>query len=180
MNPKPKPKPPMPGGEHTQFIDTGPQGVSPGATRVNLIPVGDGGPGTLPPPVTRRKKPKPMLPSEEEVAKLPLGALVAFAVRCAERVLPITRRTDLDESMTTCSGVDRSPTSAARVAAQAILLTSSDPRDLLLIRRDFDRIARLAKRNNWTDDTPVPPEVFGPLWPGRVPKWAREANEPRE
>lgn len=53
----PKPKPPMAGGEHTQFIDSGPQGVSPGATRVNLIPVGDGGPGPLLPPI--RPKPAP-------------------------------------------------------------------------------------------------------------------------
>jgi hypothetical protein len=55
----PKPKPPLPGGEHVQFVDTGPQGVSPNATRVNLIPVGDGGPGTPLPPVRPRKKRSP-------------------------------------------------------------------------------------------------------------------------
>ena len=43
----PRPKPPMPGGESTQFIDGGPQPVSPNATRVKLIPVGDGGPCSL-------------------------------------------------------------------------------------------------------------------------------------
>ena len=31
--------------------------------------------------------------------------------------------------------------------------------------------------NGWSDDTPVPPEVFGPLWPeGRVPKWAKKGK----
>jgi len=88
----PKPKPPMPGGEYTQFIDTGPQAVTPGATRVNLIPVGDGGPGPLLPRMTGRKKHKPLVPSRAEIEKLPRWARVAFAVRCARRVFPILCR----------------------------------------------------------------------------------------
>jgi hypothetical protein len=39
-----------------------------------------------------------------------------------------------------------------------------------LIRRDFDHLAELARWQKWTDDTPVPPEVFGPLWPDGLPK----------
>jgi hypothetical protein len=38
------------------------------------------------------------------------------------------------------------------------------------IRRDFDHLASLAEWQQWTDDTPVPPEVFGPLWPEGPPK----------
>jgi len=37
------------------------------------------------------------------------------------------------------------------------------------IRRDFDWIQRLADNQNWTDVTPVGPEVFNPLWPEGVP-----------
>jgi hypothetical protein len=169
----------MPGGEYTHVSDPGTPPLPPGTKVVQLIPVGDGGPGPLLPRVTKRKKRKPLLPSDEEVARLPREALFAFVVRCAERVSPITRRMGHDSSTTTYSGARQPLATVARDTA-AIMLTSSDPRDLVWIRRDFDRIARLAKVNKWTDDTPVPPDVFGPLWPGRVPKWAREANGPRE
>ena len=49
-------------------------------------------------------------------------------------------------------------------------------RQLLCIRRDFDRLARLAKQHAWTDDTPVPPDAFGPLWPNNlIPEWAKDS-----
>jgi hypothetical protein len=120
--------------------------------------------------VTRRKKPKPMLPSEAEIATLPRLARVAFAARCTARVQPLT------------NGAVHAgePPDAVAAAAVAILRVSPRPGELILFRHDFDRLRRLAKANNWTDDTPVPPEVFGPMWPGRVPKWARQTNEPRE
>lgn len=38
-----------------------------------------------------------------------------------------------------------------------------------VIRRDFDSLARLAEAQRWDDDTPVPPEVFGTLWPEGAP-----------
>lgn len=38
------------------------------------------------------------------------------------------------------------------------------------IRRDFDRLAHLAEVRRWDDNTPVPPDVFGPLWPEGAPK----------
>ena len=163
----PKPEPPFPGGEHVQMIDTGPQGVSPGATRVTLSAVGDGGPGPLLPRVTRApKKRKPVLPTVAELATLPRTTRAAFAARCALRVEPLVQ---LDTTA-----------DAAGAAAVAILRAAPEPWALQFIRRDFDRVWRLAQANGWTDDTPVPPEVFGPLWPaGRVPKWATEATEPK-
>ena len=162
-----RPKPPFPGGEAVYHFDSGPQPVSPGATRVKLIPVGDGGPGPLLPRVTSRpKKRKPVLPTAAELAALPGTARAAFAARCARRVEPLVQ---LDATA-----------DAAGAAAVAILRAAPEPWALQFIRRDFDRVWRLAQANGWTDDTPVPPEVFGPLWPeGRVPKWARDANEPR-
>jgi hypothetical protein len=48
------------------------------------------------------------------------------------------------------------------------------------VRRDFDHVARLAKWQHWTDDTPVPPEVFGPLWPEGPPKgWPVDPDTPQ-
>jgi hypothetical protein len=38
------------------------------------------------------------------------------------------------------------------------------------IRRDFDHLLSLSYYMYWNDDTPVPPEVFGPLWPEGPPK----------
>ena len=169
MHVNPKPNPPMPGGECTFMTDTGRQAVPPGIPVVNLIPVGDGGPGPAPPRSTRpAKKRKPVLPTAAELAALPGTARAAFAARCALRVEPLV-------------AIDTNAADAAGAAAVAILRAAPEPWALQFIRRDFDRVWRLAQANGWSDDTPVPPEVFGPLWPeGRVPKWATEATEPRD
>lgn len=48
------------------------------------------------------------------------------------------------------------------------------------IRRDFDHLSRLAEWQKWGDDTPVPPEVFGPLWPEGPPKgWPPVTHVPQ-
>jgi hypothetical protein len=40
---------------------------------------------------------------------------------------------------------------------------------------DFETVRRLAAEKGWTDQTPVPPKVFGPLWPRGAPKgWPEE------
>ena len=33
------------------------------------------------------------------------------------------------------------------------------------MRRDYEMLKTAAKAEEWTDDTPVPPDFFGPLWP---------------
>jgi hypothetical protein len=49
-----------------------------------------------------------------------------------------------------------------------------------VIRRDFDHLADLALWQKWTDDTPVPPEVFGPLWPEGAPAgWPADPEVPQ-
>jgi hypothetical protein len=46
---------------------------------------------------------------------------------------------------------------------------------LRCIRRDFMRLTKLARKEKWTDDTPVPDNVFGPMWPEVLaPEWAQE------
>lgn len=49
------------------------------------------------------------------------------------------------------------------------------PHALLAIRFDFDTLRERAAIETWTDDTPVPPTVFGPMWPFGPPKdWPQE------
>lgn len=49
------------------------------------------------------------------------------------------------------------------------------------IRYDFDSLAALAGAQHWDDDTPVPPEFFGPLWPeGTPPGWPSDPDTPRQ
>jgi hypothetical protein len=109
---------------------------------------------------------RPLVPTAGEVAKLPAPARAAFHRRCAARVAPLAGSpapAELDAR-----------TAAALVAAAA---TVRDPlrRWLRCIRRDFDRLVYLAKKHNWTDDTAVPPDVFGPVWPADlIPVWAKE------
>ena len=104
----------------------------------------------------------PLVPASEEVAKLPRGAREAFAARCAARVARLRPDATTPEAV------------AALILAAATVATPVR-RQLLCVRRDFDRVARLAAKHAWTDDTPVPPDAFGPMWPdGLTPEWAQE------
>lgn len=107
---------------------------------------------------------RPLVPASEEVAKLPRAAREAFAVRCAARVAR------LRPNATT-------PEAAAALILAAATVETPIRRQLLCIRRDFDRLVYLAKKHNWTDDTPVAPEVFGPMWPNNLtPDWSKEPS----
>ncbi len=47
------------------------------------------------------------------------------------------------------------------------------------IVRDYQLLASSANKLNWTDETPVPPEVFGAMWPEGEPEgWPEEGREP--
>ena len=188
----------------------------------------------------RGPKPDPnrqLIPSREEIEKLPRWAQVAFAARCARRVLPLysyfcpealrehilavnravelaeqcaelgqgnqdTRKafTDVDAAYksfadATAAVVAKDAVDAATFAASGAAAELSDATRTgalgafyLLVRVatlgtarivtapacDLDRLTRLAKEQNWTDDTPVPPEVFGPMWDRDPPPWWRD------
>jgi hypothetical protein len=53
---------------------------------------------------------------------------------------------------------------AARAARAAVTAARA------AIRQDFEQLLSAAERDEWTYDTPVPPEFFGPLWPEGEPK----------
>ncbi|AMV25070.1 hypothetical protein VT84_11785 [Gemmata sp. SH-PL17] len=196
-----------------------------------------------------------LLPGAEEIAKLPRWARVAFAARCARRVLPIVNKfwvnvpkqhlQTLDRAVRVAEGADiddaragvyaiaraaadvstartgndattyaaaaaryavdtvadadaatyaASHATAARYAADVVAADTATVRGaaaaadaamhslcrvvtlgtighLAAPARDFDRLTRLAEKEKWTDDTPVPPTVFGPMWDGPPPEW---------
>lgn len=106
---------------------------------------------------------RPLVPASEEVARLPRAAREAFAARCEARVARLR------------AGAS-SPEAAAALIVAAATVETPIRKLLLCVRRDFDRVAHLARKHGWTDDTPVPADVFGPMWPKELtPAWAREA-----
>lgn len=190
---------------------------------------------------------EPRIPTEVEIETLPRRARVAFAARCARRVLPlfrhywpnspvehvaaIIRAVEVTEqaAATTQANVDAAPTAAvasasvavasvaaaarshhtatttdyseaiaehvARVAehssvaaarfssaavyraAKRVLKAAPAAADAMLA--DFNALVYAAAQGQWTDDTPVSPEFFGPLWPHGTPLgWPIPAGPP--
>lgn len=176
--------------------------MPPAKSRGKLIPMGDGeGLPYSPGPAAFLRKRVPLVPTEQEVGALPRWARVAFAQRCARRVRPArgllptaaggdsrageTTIVLADQTATARTAVGTAPAEAAEAvraadrAADLLLKTATTDTPLTAqlrcIRRDFARLKRLAREQKWTDDTPVPPGVFGPMWPeGVAPYWAAE------
>src|SRR5262245_18855395 len=181
---------------------------------------------------------RPLIPSQEEIEKLPRWARVAYLARCARRLLPLyhhfwpdapraheqtlmgvvllaeqfaitaqcdERARDARDLAYNAGGKPGDPIAAAdtaftislaviiaetadetsatnivremaerMIALLASAATVGTARAILAPRHDFDRISRLAQEQKWTDDTPVPPEVFGPMWDREPPSWWRE------
>lgn len=86
------------------------------------------------------------------------SASVASAVAdaAAHAIFPIA----YNEATTTFHAYESAVVAARAAAGRA---TSA-------IRSDFDLIAHISKSENWTDNTPVPPEFFGPMWPDGPPE----------
>jgi hypothetical protein len=136
--------------------------MPPAKSRGQLIPRPDWQTGATGPAAPKATRARALVPASEEVARLPRSAREAFAARCAARVAR------LRPGATT-------PEAAAALILAAATVETPIRRQLLCIRRDFDRLVTLAKKHNWTDDTPVPPDVFGPMWPeGLTPQWENE------
>ena len=126
------------------------------------------------------------LPTKEEIAKLPRWARVAFAARCARRVVPLFKAlwpvAPPRHVFNVASAVELAETAAADANDDAAAAAAADANDdaadaAAAIRRDFNTLVRLAAGQRWTDTTPIPPEVFGPLWPDGPPQgWPTESN----
>ena len=106
---------------------------------------------------------RPLVPNEEELAKLPAAARSALLARCGQRVAAL-RNGDATPT---------DPQSAAALILAAALVRTPVRRQLRSVRKDYDRLKWFVRRYNWGDDTPVPSDVFGPLWAeGQTPVWA--------
>ena len=179
--------------------------------------------------------PNTTLPTDEEIAELPRWARVAFAARCARRVLTILDETwdsgkptpinhvgwavgvaedaaatatilprttveEADRGLAKCRAAKQPYASHVAIAASHAVEAAANPNAVHTrfgvlsgtvlaaddvdtwpqIRRDFDHLSRLAEWQKWGDDTPVPPEVFGPLWPEGPPKgWPPVTHVPQ-
>lgn len=98
------------------------------------------------------------------------SAVVVETIRVAVMAASRHGSATADQDLIATSDVRAAATQAATAAQKIIDLSS-------VIRRDFDHLAELARRQNWADDTPVPPEVFGPLWPEGPPRgWPEEQD----
>jgi hypothetical protein len=160
-----KPVPPAPSGDDSLVIDLGePVYAKPVPEARGVVPIVSGDRtelhdlGEPTPPRPKLDPDRPLIPTAGEIAVLPGAARVAFLDRCRDRLRPWGGPADTtpDDMAGVVSSVFRAATTRTPVT-----------HILRLIRRDFDRLARLAKENNWADDTPVPPDVLGPLWPGK-------------
>jgi hypothetical protein len=173
---------PQPGGESFQIGEGGPltyyMQMPPAKSCGRLIPAGEWQIGEAGPSMTPEEfkayceregildPDRPLIPTAEEIAKLPRSARIAFTSRCADRIAPLAGSAipgELD------------PQSTASFLLAAATVNTPLRRLLRCIRHDFDKVFYLARKNKWTDDTPVTQEVFGPMWPKHfVPAWARE------
>jgi hypothetical protein len=178
LNAMPTP-PPASGGYEFEVIVLGPPVYHttppPAKARGPLISMGDGEglPSRPAPGADHQHRSKvPLVPTKDEIEKLPRLAQVAFATRCVQRML----------STSTDAAAYEAPDAAARAARCLFDTATIDTpltAQLRCIRRDFARLKRLAREQKWTDDTTVLPEVFGPLWPPETaPYWATESVEP--
>ena len=75
-------------------------------------------------------------------------------------------------SVSFCSNSDAFAAESAQAAAAAARAAAkADERARPLIVRDYELMLHRSSSPRWTDDTPAPPEAFGPLWPDGEPSW---------
>jgi hypothetical protein len=181
-----KPVVPGRGGYEVELIEViGPPDsmmpMPPAKSRGKLTPLGTGesvprgvtqppGPGALP------RKRVPLIPTKKEIETLPRLAQLAFATRCAQRVIPACQ---LSLSTGDRATVAEIVASAASAILENATIDSPLIAQLRCIRRDFVRLKKLSLKEKWIDETPVPPDVFGRMWPeGIAPYWAAESVHP--
>lgn len=87
---------------------------------------------------------------------------VAACCGAAARVAPSTRPL----------GVAHGPQLAYELLVRVATLSTA--RIVTAPARDLDRLSCLAVEQKWNDDTPVPPQVFGPMWDREPPPWWRD------
>lgn len=73
---------------------------------------------------------------------------------------------------------DAKSTSSAAASAAHYAALAAPSVAFAAIQRDYDLLLHASQAENWTDETPVPPEFFGPMWPDGPPEgWPESAKE---
>jgi hypothetical protein len=103
------------------------------------------------------------LPTEEDIAKLPRWARVAFAARCARRALPLFVQHWPDAPSVHLKAIEKAISVAEDAAADAANAANAAGVPVVAIARDFQTVLDAATQGRWDDNTTVPPSVFGPL-----------------
>lgn len=116
--------------------------------------------------------PKPVHDHEAEMARVavdfgPPDAAQAAAAAAAAH----------DASFSDATGADTTAAAVAAATAASNAAPTDDDKIRIQIRRDFESLKCLAVSEGWTEGTPVPPTVFGEMWPDGAPDWAREVPE---
>jgi hypothetical protein len=115
--------------------------------------------------------------SSARSVEAPLAAVAvadaASAAACAARAALADLGTDDDYDPLTLLLLDDTSADAASAAVIAADYAGvANGHIVAAIRRDCDIVASLTRSEHWTDNTPVPAEVFGPPWPdGPPPGW---------
>jgi hypothetical protein len=69
--------------------------------------------------------------------------------------------------------------SASDNAGEAVRGTAAENNTIRAMRMDFEKLRAAAEKERWTDETPVPREFFGPVWPEcEPPGWPSTAARP--
>lgn len=137
------------------------------------------------------------LPTTEDLRRLTLRAIAAYAARCARRVQPLYESDEdrhveaVDKAICVAEAFARgdkvAPASACGDAALAALIAAAA--DALIAadaaRRDYDYLAAHHPRTEDILGEPIDPSEdgpLGPLWPGGAPKWfkGQESSYPQD
>jgi hypothetical protein len=134
--------------------------MPPPKSRGPFIPAGTGegeanrsGPGDI----IRRRRPKvSLIPTKDEIEKLPPLTQAAFRDRCLQRMPP---------TFTDAPSLNAAD-AAARVAhllCDAATIDTPLTAQLRCIRRDFHQLKVFAREQSGVTDAVIPPDVLGPL-----------------
>ncbi|HEY2785860.1 MAG TPA: hypothetical protein VGJ05_12900 [Fimbriiglobus sp.] len=74
-----------------------------------------------------------------------------------------TARAAAARAAASAASAARAAAAAAASAAAAAAYAAADAKSIRFIRSDYERLIQLSSRLHWTDETPVPPEVFDTL-----------------
>lgn len=76
------------------------------------------------------------------------------------------------------ASVNVSSSSAAYASSSSAASTSTSGAVSAGIWADFELLKELSQREKWDNETPVPPEVFGPMWPNGVSEgWPKLSDD---